>query len=29
MAVLYFIVCFTLSQIVRAYQRKIKKERTS
>lgn len=29
MAVLYFIVCFTLSQIVRAYQRKLKKERTS
>ena len=29
MAVLYFIVCFTLSQIVRAYQRKLKRERTS
>ena len=29
MALLYFIVCFTLSQIVRAYQRKLKKERTS
>lgn len=29
MALLYFVVCFTLSQIVRAYQRKLKKERTS
>ena len=29
MALLYFIVCFTLSQIVRAYQRKIKQARTA
>ncbi|MEG0323987.1 MAG: amino acid ABC transporter permease [Raoultibacter sp.] len=29
MAVFYFVICFTLSQIVRAYQRKIKKARTS
>lgn len=29
MALLYFVVCFTLSQIVRAYQRRLKEARTS
>ncbi|MEG0070836.1 MAG: amino acid ABC transporter permease [Raoultibacter sp.] len=29
MAVMYFIVCFALSQLVRAYQRRLKKARTS
>ena len=29
MALVYFVVCFTLSQIVRAYQRKIKQARTA
>lgn len=29
MAVLYFIVCFSLSQVVRAYQKKLKKARSS
>ncbi len=29
MAALYFVVCFTLSQIVRAYQRRLKEARTS
>lgn len=29
MALLYFFVCFTLSQIVRAYQRRLKEARTS
>ena len=28
MALIYFVVCFTLSQIVRAYQRRLKGART-
>ena len=29
MALIYFVVCFTLSQIVRAYQRRLKEARTA
>ena len=29
MALIYFIVCFTLSQIVRAYQRRLKEARAA